>query len=291
MRIYESEHHSRARAISGTAHFISMLRSGRLRWGIFISRATAFSEPVRYFKRAGFVGAAISFGQFVHRLCGTGSKPYPDRHKDFCRSDRRAGVPGKRSTDFNSANRCRRQLRERRSEPSDVGWHAVESADQHGNDHLHGDGNRRVRDFRDNGNGLDSKIINGTFTLPAFCGFPADHGTFTGYKDTVVFATEGFTGTLNGSADVIMANFTSKAGSFDLTLSGTDNGAQFVLNGSTVGFSLTLTGNIAGRAVDWFGLYDTTYNTFLIYDANFHLLGSLHSNSSPFDYIRTVRHP
>ena len=136
-----------------------------------------------------------------------------------------------------------------------------------------------------------SSILNGTFTVPAACGFPADHGTFTGYKDTVAFATEAYSGTLNSSTDVIVANFTSKANSFDLTLSGTDNGAQFVLNGSTVGFSLNLAGDIAGRAINWFALYDTTYNTFLIYDANFHLLGSLHPGSGPFDYIRTIHNP
>jgi hypothetical protein len=72
-------------------------------------------------------------------------------------------------------------------------------------------------------------------------------------------------------------------------VSGTDNGAQFVLNGSTVGFSLALTGNIGTKAVNWFALYDTTYNTFLIYDENFHLLGSLHPGSGPFDYARTPR--
>jgi len=136
-----------------------------------------------------------------------------------------------------------------------------------------------------------SNIVNGTFTVPAACGFPAGQGTFTGYKDSVFFSNQAFSGSLNSGADVIVASFTSTANSFDLVFSGTDNGGQFVLNGSTVGFSLALTGNIAGKAVSWFALYDTTYNSFLIYDTSFHLVGSLHPGSSPFDYARPARNP
>ena len=94
-----------------------------------------------------------------------------------------------------------------------------------------------------------SDIIDGTYTIPAACGFPADHGTFTGHKDSVAFGSTVFSGGLNSGTDVIMANFTSTANSFDLAVSGTDNGAQFALTGSTVGFSLAVTGNIGGHAV------------------------------------------
>lgn len=129
-----------------------------------------------------------------------------------------------------------------------------------------------------------SSILDGTYTIPAACGFPADHGTFTGYKDSVAFAASSYSGTLNSGADVIAANFTSKAHTFDFAVSGTDNGAQFVMTGSTVGFAVSLTGNVGGKAVDWFGLYDTTYNSFLIYDSNDQLVGSLHASANPYDY-------
>jgi hypothetical protein len=41
-------------------------------------------------------------------------------------------------------------------------------------------------------NGLS--ILDGTYTIPAACGFPADHGTFTGFKDSVAFATSNYSG-------------------------------------------------------------------------------------------------
>ena len=136
-----------------------------------------------------------------------------------------------------------------------------------------------------------SSILDGTYTIPAACGFPADHGTFTGYTDTVASANAAYSGTLNSGADVIVANFSFTANSFDLSVSGTDNGAQFVLTGSSVGFSLALTGNVGGHAVNWFGLYDTTYNSFRIYDSNGQLLGALHAGSSPFDYVKITSAP
>ncbi len=126
-----------------------------------------------------------------------------------------------------------------------------------------------------------SSILGGTYTIPAACGFPADHGTFTGFRDSVAFAADVYSGNLNSGADHIVANFTSTANSFDLTVSGTDNGAQFALTGSTVGFAVNLTGNVGGKAVDWFGLYDSTYNSFLIYDSNDQLVGSLLAGAHP----------
>ena len=128
-----------------------------------------------------------------------------------------------------------------------------------------------------------SKIIDGTYTIPAACGFPAEHGTFAAFKFPITFGSDTYSGTLNGGTDVIVAIFTSTANSFDLAVSGTDNGSQFVLTGSTVGFSVSLTGTIDGQTVNWFGLYDPTYNSFQIYDSNDHLLGAL-SGKGPFDY-------
>ena len=128
-----------------------------------------------------------------------------------------------------------------------------------------------------------SSILDGTYTIPAACGFPEDHGTFTGFRDSVAFGMDVYSGALNSGADAIVANFTSTANSFDFAVSGTDNGAPFVLTGSTVGFAVSLTGNVGGTAVDWFGLYDTTYNSFLIYDSNDQLVGSLYG-ANPYGY-------
>jgi len=133
-----------------------------------------------------------------------------------------------------------------------------------------------------------SKIIDGTYTIPAVCGFPEEHGTFTAYKFPIAFGSGVYSGTLNGGADVIVATFTSTANSFDLAVSGKDNGAPFSLNGSTVGFSLSLTGNIGANAVNWFGLYDPIYNTFGIYDSDDHLLGRLQQGTGPWDYGRAA---
>jgi hypothetical protein len=124
-------------------------------------------------------------------------------------------------------------------------------------------------------------ITNGTYSIPAACGFPADHGTFSGYRDSVYFAADVYSGILNGGADVIVAQITSTPNSFDLTFTGTDNGAQFGLAGSTVGFSLRLNGTVAGSAVNWFGIYDPTYNSFRIYDSSAHLVGNLHPGANP----------
>ena len=86
-------------------------------------------------------------------------------------------------------------------------------------------------------------------------------------------------GTFQGNA--ITVHFTSGTG-FGLSATGTYNGTPFTLTGSTTGLSLTLTGKISSQEVTWFGLYDSTYNTFRIYDSEAELLGTLGGN--PFDY-------
>jgi hypothetical protein len=122
-------------------------------------------------------------------------------------------------------------------------------------------------------NGLS--ISDGTYSAPAACGFPEDHGTLTGYQDSIAFSGETYSGTLNGGVGAIVAKVTSTANSFFLSMSGTANGAPFVLAGSTVGFSVDLTGTVGGGNVHWFGLYDPTYNTFDIYDSDSTFLGAL----------------
>jgi hypothetical protein len=119
--------------------------------------------------------------------------------------------------------------------------------------------------------------INGTYSTPAACGFPEDHGSVLGYHDPFAFSGETYSGTLtfNGSPHAIVAHFNSTPNTFDLTMSGTDKGSSFVLNGSTVGTSLRLTGAIGGEPVNWFGLYDTTYNNFFLYNSDSTNVGAL----------------
>ena len=118
---------------------------------------------------------------------------------------------------------------------------------------------------------------NGTYTTPAACGFPADHGTVEGYQDPLYFFGETYSGTLtfDGTAHAIVSHFASTSHTFDVTMSGTCDGTPFVLSGSTIGWSVNLTGSIAGGQVNWFGLYDPLYNDFLIYDSDSTLVGSL----------------
>lgn len=115
--------------------------------------------------------------------------------------------------------------------------------------------------------------INGTYSTPAACGFPEDHGSVLGYHDPIAFSGETYSGTLtfNGITHAIVAQFNSTADTFDLTMSG----KSFVLSGSTVGTSLNLMGTIGGEQVNWFGLYDSTYNNFFIYSSDSTFVGAL----------------
>jgi hypothetical protein len=117
-------------------------------------------------------------------------------------------------------------------------------------------------------------ISNGTYSTPAACGLPEDHGTVEGYQDPLEFSGATYSGTLtfNGSGHAIVAQFTAPT---NLDVSGTCDGTPFVLSGSTIGWSLSLTGTIAGGQVNWFGLYDPLYNDFFIYDSDSQLVGSL----------------
>ena len=117
--------------------------------------------------------------------------------------------------------------------------------------------------------------LNGTYTLPAACGFPAEQGTFQGFKDSTKFSNDSYGGSVQGNATVV--NFTSASSGYGLAASGTYNGTPFALNGSTIGLSFNFTGTISGQAVAWFGLYDSLYNNFRIYDSSANPLGGLGS--------------
>jgi len=121
-----------------------------------------------------------------------------------------------------------------------------------------------------------TSTLDGTYTLPAACGFPAEQGTFQGFKDSTKFSgASSYSGTIQGNATAV--TFTSASSGYGLTATGTYNGAPFTLNGSTTGLSLTLTGSVSGQTVTWFGLYDSLYNTFRIYDSSANQLGGLSS--------------
>ena len=120
-------------------------------------------------------------------------------------------------------------------------------------------------------------ISNGTYSTPAACGFPEDHGSVEGYQNPVAFSGETYSGllTFNSSAHDIVAHFKSTANTFDLSMSGTYNGAPFTLSGSTVGSSLNVTGTIGGVQVSWFGIYDTLYNNFNFYNSDSTFVGAM----------------
>ena len=125
-----------------------------------------------------------------------------------------------------------------------------------------------------------TQLLNGTYTVPAACGFPEDHGTFQGFQDSVRFSSANtYHGTFLG--DAVTVQLASDTG-FGISATGTFNGTPFNLTGSATGFFLTLTGQISGRAVTWFGLYDSSYNEIQVYDSDGKRLGLLGGNS--WDY-------
>jgi hypothetical protein len=118
------------------------------------------------------------------------------------------------------------------------------------------------------------QITDGTYSIPAACGFPEDHGTIQGFHDDVSFyGGDTYTGSFHG--DSIIVHFQSDPTGYGLSATGTDNTAAFSLTGSSTGSFLTLTGSISGQPVTWLVLYDSTYNNFYIYDSDAKPLGGL----------------
>lgn len=116
--------------------------------------------------------------------------------------------------------------------------------------------------------------MTGTYTLPAACGFPEDHGTISGYKDSTKFsAADVYQGTLDGNAVAVW--FASTASGAEATAGGTYSGAPLALTGFASGDALTVTGTVSGQETTWFALYDSIYNVFRVYDADAKLLGTL----------------
>jgi hypothetical protein len=116
--------------------------------------------------------------------------------------------------------------------------------------------------------------MSGTYTLPAACGFPEDHGTISGYEDSTKFsAVDVYRGTIDGNAVVV--HFASVNGEVGASAGGTYNGTTLALTGFASDNVLTLTGTLSGRETTWFALYDSLYNTFRIYDSDAKLIGGL----------------
>ena len=116
--------------------------------------------------------------------------------------------------------------------------------------------------------------MTGTYTLPAACGFPEDHGTISGYEDSTKFsAADVYGGTIDGNAVVV--RFASVSGGVGASAGGTYGATTLALTGFASGDAITLTGTISGRETTWFALYDSLYNVFRIYDSDAKLIGGL----------------
>jgi hypothetical protein len=120
----------------------------------------------------------------------------------------------------------------------------------------------------------DGTQVSGTYSTPAACGAPEDHGTFSGYRDSLG-SNNFYSGSFNGGSDAIMVKIVTATQGFGITFSGTDNGAPFTLQGSTVGLSTQIDGTVGGNLVKWFLVYDSTYNVFLVFDSDAKFLGVL----------------
>ena len=132
-----------------------------------------------------------------------------------------------------------------------------------------------------------TQITAGTYTIPAACGFAADSGTVTG---NVIHPFSGsYAGMLansSGTTDAVIV--TVSQSNFNLTVSGTDNGAQFSLTGSSTGATFDVSGTIAGQAVQYVGVYDPTANDFLVYDISLNFLGTLKAGTNPQSISKTI---
>ncbi len=123
-----------------------------------------------------------------------------------------------------------------------------------------------------------TQITSGTYTTPAACGFQADGGTLTG---AVVKPFSGtFAGMLANGSTTEAVTATISQSNYNLTVTGTANGAAFTLTGTVVGATFDVTGTIAGQPVEYVGLYETSANDFRVYDTSFSPLGVLNAQTS-----------
>ncbi len=123
-----------------------------------------------------------------------------------------------------------------------------------------------------------TQITSGTYTAPAACGFVADSGTVTGAVIKPFSGT--FAGMLANGSTTDAVTVTISQSNYNLSVTGTDNGAPFTLSGTVVGATFHVTGTIAGRSVEYVGLYETAANDFRVYDTSFNSLGVLNPQTS-----------
>src|SRR6202011_2790362 len=123
-----------------------------------------------------------------------------------------------------------------------------------------------------------TQITSGTYTMPAACGFVGDSGTVTGAVIKPFSGT--FAGMLANGATTDAVTVTISQSNYNLSVTGTDNGAPFTLSGTVVGATFHVTGTIAGRSVEYVGLYETAANDFRVYDTSCNSFGVLNPQTS-----------
>jgi hypothetical protein len=125
-----------------------------------------------------------------------------------------------------------------------------------------------------------SQITSGTYSSPAMCGFLSDTGTITGTKIAPFSgAYAGMLANSSGATDAVIVSVSQSA--LNLTVSGTDNGTPFTVTGSVVGATFDVSGTISSQPVQYVGIYDHVNNSFLVFDSNFNLLGTLKAGTNP----------
>lgn len=133
-----------------------------------------------------------------------------------------------------------------------------------------------------------TKIVSGTYSVPAQCGFAADSGNLVGVQIPAFSGTySGMLTNSNGGTDAYILTI-SQTG-MNLSVSGTDNGVSFSLNGTAVGATFNVTGTISGEQVQAIGLFDIVNNDFLVYDDRGDYLGQLNSGSNPQAALKPSR--
>lgn len=124
-----------------------------------------------------------------------------------------------------------------------------------------------------------TQITSGTYQTRAACGFAADSGSLSGTTIKPFAGT--FSGqllNLVGTTDPVVVTL-SQSG-YTLNAVGTDAGSPITLTGKAIGAAFDVTGVVQGQSREYFGVYDTTSNGFLVYDSKFQAIGTLSAQSS-----------
>jgi hypothetical protein len=121
---------------------------------------------------------------------------------------------------------------------------------------------------------------NGTYSIPAGCGYAADSGTVTGVKINPFSGT--YSGTLNGDAVTVTLSVQDNgSGGLSVTGTGTDNGTPLTLSGPQAGGVFVVNVEESGTSTTFGGIYDPTGNDFVVYDASLDFLGYLYAGTNP----------